>query len=125
MKIHETTKADGTLAAIALRASDEALSLEAEGESLPLPNGALEAVMARFAKSLDPEAKLVEVDTLVLPGSCRLRHVRHLATYDVIALDYLVYERPNSEPLCALATVVAGALGHLAHAARAAKAHLG
>jgi hypothetical protein len=44
-----------------------------------------------------------------------LRHVRHLAGYDVIARDYLVHDRGDgTEPLCAMATRVAAALAHLA-----------
>ena len=50
----------------------------------------------------------------------RLRHVRHLAGYDVIARDYLVYEAPGAAPSCVMATNVAGALRHLALAARRA-----
>jgi hypothetical protein len=46
-----------------------------------------------------------------------LRHIRHLGRYDVIARDYLTYSVPTQEPLCALATTVAGALAHLGRAA--------
>jgi hypothetical protein len=117
MRIHETTRADGSLSPITLDVVDGVLALVHEGEALPLPEGALDAVMTCLGKELDPKAKLVEVDALDV-GEARLRHVRHLAIYDVIALDYLVYDAPGREPLCALATNVAGVLGHLGRVAQ-------
>jgi hypothetical protein len=48
--------------------------------------------------------------------------VRHLAGYDVIGRDYIVYEEPQSEALCALAATVAAALLHLGRAAASAGA---
>lgn len=125
MKIHETTNADGTLLPIALHVAGGTLELQSGTEVLSLPEGALDAVMARYAKPLEPSSKLLEVGVLVLDEDRRLRHVRHLATFDVIALDYLVYESPDAEPRCALATTVAAALGHLARAAHAARADSG
>lgn len=120
MKIHEATRSDGTLAPVSLDFVDGVLAITTDDDVLTLPSGALPAVMARFGKPLEPAARLVDVDALAI-GDGRLRHVRHLATYDVIALDYLVYEVEGAEPLCALATNVAGALAHLA---RARGAHL-
>jgi hypothetical protein len=116
VKIHETTEADGALRPVSLVAEEGALFLTSGHERVALPEGALAAVMARFGKPLDPSAELVHVDEVDLGEGCRLRHVRHLATYDVIARDWLVYEAPGEEALCALATNVAGALGHLARA---------
>jgi hypothetical protein len=122
MKIHETTKADGTLAPISLLSDDGVIGLVSDEDHWPLPAGALDAVMARFGKPLEPSERLSDVDAIDLGEGRRLRHVRHLALYDVIALDYLVYEVPEREPLCALATTVAGALAHLGRAARSANA---
>lgn len=87
------------------------------GESLALPAGALEAVMKRFGGPLADDVSLLEIGALELDRG-RLRHVRHLARYDVIARDFLVLEAPGQELLCALATTVAGALEHLAVANR-------
>lgn len=115
MKIHEATRADGTLAAVSLVFGSGVLSIAIDDDVLELPDGALAAVMARFGKPLEPAARLVDVDVLFLDAA-RLRHVRHLATYDVIALDYLVYEVDGAEPLCALATNAAGALEYLGRA---------
>lgn len=96
---------------------------EATG-SYPLPHGALEAVMARYGAPWDPDARVAIIDTLTLPAGCSLAHVRHLAGYDVIARDYLVYRTDNGEATCALATTLSAALCHLAHAAAVSIRHL-
>jgi hypothetical protein len=114
LKIHETTSASGALVDVCLQASEGALALVFDAGTLPLPEGALEAVMNRYGLPLDPSSELVPVATLPLGEGRALRHVRHLATYDVIARDYLVYDAPGKDPLCVLATTVAGALDHLA-----------
>lgn len=107
LKIHETSAAAVHLDA---DAAGEAIVL-AEGR-FPLPPGAIAAVFRRFGAPLDPGARLMEIAVLELPEG-PLRHVRHKATWDVIARDYLVLgER------CVLATTVAGALEHLGRANR-------
>lgn len=117
LKIHETTTPSGEISAIFLRRADGALAIVRQDGVFALPEGGLEAVMSRFGKPLDPASRVMPVDALALDGDRALRHVRHMAHYDVIALDYLVYDAPGAEPLCALATTVAGALEHLARAA--------
>jgi hypothetical protein len=77
--------------------------------------------MVRYGAPFDPDVQSTAVGTLALPGAASLRHVRHLAGYDVIARDYLVYEEPGLERLCVMATTVAGALRHLGLAARAVR----
>jgi hypothetical protein len=119
LKVHETTTADGSLAPTFLFVEDGTMGITSDEGTFTLPDGALEAVMKRFGKPLDPSERVVRVDELDLGGGCVLRHVRHLAMYDVIARDWLVYHATGKEPLCALATTVAGALAHLARAARA------
>lgn len=122
MKVHESTSPDGQLLPVFLVLDEGGLGITAEEATLPLPEGALAAVMARFGAPLEPDEapKLVDVDRLDLGEGRTLRHVRHLAQWDVIARDYLVYDaHDGSEPSCALATTVTGALQHLARAARA------
>jgi len=116
LKIHETTRPDGTLSPTFLRAGTGALAIVSDEGELELPDGAIEAVMARFGRPLDLSERLVRVGALDLGGGRSLRHVRHRAIYDVIARDYLVYEAPGNEPICALATTVAGALADLGRA---------
>lgn len=114
LKIHESTQAEGSFERVFLKRDGDALLVVRATESLALPEGALDAVMARYGRPLDADVTLVDVDALELDGGKRLRHVRHLARYDVIARDFLVLEAPGTDALCALATTVAGALEHLA-----------
>ena len=116
LKIDEITRDDGTLESVHLRADAEGLVLVTGGQQLPLPAKVLAPVMRRYGAPFDADETVSEVAILMLGEAERLRHVRHLARYDVIAKDYLVHEQPGEEPLCALATTVAGALTHLARA---------
>jgi hypothetical protein len=118
LKIHETTTATGALASVFLKIRDGDLAIVNDDGTFALPHGSLGAVMTRFGAPLDPASQLTVVATLELGSGGTLRHVRHLATYDVIARDYLVYDAPGREPLCALATTVAGALDHLGRAGK-------
>jgi hypothetical protein len=122
LKIHEATTASGALSPVFLRLESDTsarprLAIVCDGETFALPDDALDAVMARYGAPLDPASSLISVDALDLGEGRSLRHVRHLARYDVIARDYVVYERAGADPLCALATTVAGALDHLGRAA--------
>jgi hypothetical protein len=121
VKIHETEKDDGAIARVFLLVEDGVISISSDEDSegcpvalLALPEGAIDAVMKRYGAPLDPSQELIPVDTLDLGDGCALHHVRHLARYDVIARDFLVYEAHEREPVCALATTIAGALSHLA-----------
>ena len=105
------------LAFIPARYSGAALELVNGDATFVLPAEALPAVMSRFGAPFDAEASIGVVATLELGAEQRLRHVRHLAGYDVIARDYLVYERPGQPTLCALSTPVTAALLHLGRAA--------
>lgn len=118
LKIREFTDATGALAAIFLRCTDGALELVADNDVVALPRKALDAVMVRYGVSFDDEAAIAVVGTLTLGPGRTLRHVRHLAGYDVIARDYLVYDAPDAQSLCALSTTVARGLEHLATRAR-------
>jgi len=119
LKIRELVDATGALAAVSLRlATGGALELTRGEDAVALPSRALEAVMARYGVPFDPEAAISVEGTLALGNGRTLRHVRHLAGYDVIARDYLVYEAPGAEPLCAMSATVARGLEHLADVAR-------
>jgi hypothetical protein len=120
LKIHETITAGGEPATVYLTVEEGGLALVADRERFALADVALDAVMVRFGAPLEPAERLSEVATLDLGGGRALRHVRHLGRFDVIARDYLVHDVPGREPLCALATTVAGALFHLGRATAAA-----
>jgi hypothetical protein len=119
LKVHETTTDDGALSPIFLVIDDGVLAVQSQEGTFALPEGALPAAMARYGAPLEASEPLAPVGTLDLGDGCVLRHVRHLARYDVIARDYLVYEMADREPVCALAATVAGVLVHLARAANA------
>jgi hypothetical protein len=117
LKIHEFILPSGELSSIFLRRQEDELVLVGEDGELGLPQGALRAVMLRYGAPFDPSVRSESQGTLELAGGASLRHVRHLAGYDVIARDYLVYAEPELEPLCVMATNVAAALRHLGMAA--------
>lgn len=114
LKIREFADTGGVLSAIYLLDEDGVLKIGNQAASVALPENALAVVMARYGAPFDPDAPIAEVATLTLGDGRTLRHVRHLAGYDVIARDYLVYEGPGLTPSCALSTTVARALEHLA-----------
>jgi len=101
-----------------LHVADGHLFLIDGARRAPLPDGALEATFERFGRPLDEAARLTDVAELVLPTGRRLRRVRHLARFDVIARDWLVLDASEEDERgpgrAALATTIAGALEHLA-----------
>lgn len=117
LKIHETTKSDGSLSPVHLRVVDGELEVVVEEDAVSLSGEVLARVVSRYGAPLEEDAQLFEVGRLDLGAGTRVRHVRHLARYDVIAKDWLVYEAEGREPVCALANTVATALVHLARAA--------
>ena len=117
-KIHEFSAASGELSAVYLRVDATQLAIVSDDGAWLLPQGALRAVLARFGAPFDAEARIWTIASLDLPDGAVLRHVRHLAGYDVIARDYIVHEAPPEEPLCALAATVAAALLHLGKASQ-------
>ena len=120
LKIHEFILPNGELASVLLRRESERLLLVSDDGELELPALALRAVMLRYGAPFDPQAMSQSQGILELAAGASLRHVRHLAGYDVIARDYLVYAEPGLEEVCAMATNVAGALRYLGLAAREA-----
>ena len=120
LKIHEFILPNGELSGVCLRREAERLLLVSEDGELLLPPGALRAVMLRYGAPFDAGAVSHSQGSLDLGAGASLRHVRHLAGYDVIARDYLVYAEPGLETVCAMATNVAGALRYLGLAAKSA-----
>jgi len=116
-KIHEFSSLNGELCGVYLRVVDaQELEIVSEDGAWLLPQGALRAVLARFGAPFDAAASISPIAILELPNEQSLHHVRHLAGYDVIARDYMVYHAPPDEPLCALSATVAAALLHLGKA---------
>lgn len=131
--IHEQTSNDGTLVPTHLSCNEGELAIASGGEVLPIPSGALEAIMKRFGKPVDPEAAvslqpgaprardLAVEERLAIGEGRELVRFRFLHRYDVVARDYLALLVAGEEPVCEMATTVTAALDHLArrlHAVR-------
>jgi len=116
LTIDQRIRDDGTLESVTLEVAGEGEALRLRvGDAAPLclPVEVLERVMARYGKPLAPDVRL-DGPCLELGGGRRIRHLRHLARYDVIARDFLVWTSPGQEPVAELAVTVSAALVHLA-----------
>lgn len=70
--------------------------------------------MRRYGKPLEDGAALNIEERVDLGDGASLERFRFLRRYDVIARDYVVYRVPGQDPVCEMATTLAGALLHLA-----------
>ncbi|MEO8699292.1 MAG: hypothetical protein ABI867_04585 [Kofleriaceae bacterium] len=114
--LDERILTDGTHArSYALLAGDDARVhlRDDDGTEGALSVIAIDRVMCRYGKPLDPEISLAQTEQLELPGGYRLRRLRFHAIVDAEGRDYLVWERPDGEPLAAVATMVTAALRYL------------
>ncbi|WP_394829481.1 hypothetical protein [Pendulispora albinea] len=119
LTIDEHFLPDGSRVGTHVSAADEgrALRLVVDGAlDHELPIAVLEQVMARYGKPL-AEGVVPGGPRIELGDGRALCMLRHRGRYDVIARDYLVFERPGGPPLAELSTSIAGALLHLARAA--------
>lgn len=83
-----------------------------DGSSGELSIAGLDRVMFRYGRALDDSIALVG-DVLDLPGGYRLRRLRYHAAVDATGRDYLVWERPDGDPLAVVATMATAALRYL------------
>jgi hypothetical protein len=83
-----------------------------DGTSGQLSIAALDKVMTRYGRELEAEIPL-DGEVLDLTGGYRLRRLRFHAVVDATGRDYLVWERPQGEPLAVVGTMVAAALRYL------------
>ncbi|MEZ4367922.1 MAG: hypothetical protein R2939_16825 [Kofleriaceae bacterium] len=119
--LDERIAADGTVARIYLARDGAGVVIRDDAGVLgALPVVAVERVLARYGRELDPAADRPGGDALEL-GPARLRRLRFHAVVDAEARDYLVWEAAGAPPLAALATTVAAALRHLCLAAGGAR----
>lgn len=111
--LDERIRADGTRARTHLEVEGDRVRIrdddDASGELGVL---ALERVMTRYGRPLDPGVPLTG-DAVDLPGGVRLRRLRYHAPVDATGRDYLVWERPGEEPLAVVATMATAALRYL------------
>jgi hypothetical protein len=73
---------------------------------------ALDRVMVKYGRPLDTEIVL-DGEHLELASGHRLRRLRYHAIVDAEGRDYLVWERPNEEPLAVVATMATAAIRYL------------
>ena len=83
-----------------------------DGTEGVLSVAAVERVMSKYGRALDPEIDLVG-EVLDFPDGHRLRRLRFHAAVDATGRDYLVWERQGEEPLAVIATMATSALRYL------------
>lgn len=121
LRIWEKTGASGEAAAVWLEAREGHVVIGVgDAEIGPLPREAIDAVLDRFGKPLEDGVweSIAPASPWLLGGGAALVTFRYLARYDVIARDWIALERPGKARVAALAVTIAGALEHLAAAAR-------
>ena len=110
--LDERIRADGThVRTWATSLGDHVRIVEDDGPSGDLPLLAVDHVMRRYGRPLDPGIAL-EGASLTW-DKYRLRRLRHHAAVDAEGRDYLVWERPDGEPLVCVAVTVTAALRYL------------
>lgn len=82
-----------------------------DGLSGELSLVAIDRVMCRYGRPLEHGIAL-EGESLTC-GRYRLRRLRYHAVVDVEGRDYLVWERPDGEPLACVAATVTAVLRYL------------
>ena len=108
--LDERILADGTHArTYAELDGDKVRIRDDDGTTGELSIAGLDRVMTRYGRELEETIGLVG-DVLALPGGYRLRRLRFHAVVDATGRDYLVWERPDGEPLAAVGTMVTAAL---------------
>jgi hypothetical protein len=111
--LDERILADGTHARTHAEVEGDKVRIrDDDGTSGELSVAALDRVMTRYGRELEETIGLVG-DVLELPGGYRLRRLRYHAAVDATGRDYLVWERPDGEPLAAVGTMVTAALRYL------------
>ena len=109
--LDERIDGDGRVAQTWGRVDGDRFVLVEDGSEQALPLVAVERVMARFGRALDPG--IARDGEAIAVGGAALRRLRFHAAVDATGRDYLVWEAPGAEPLAAIATTVVAALRHL------------
>lgn len=110
--LDERIKADGAhVRTWAAAAGDRLQITDDDGATGELSLVAVDRVMCRYGRPLDHGIAL-EGDSLVC-GRFRLRRLRYHAAVDAEGRDYLVWERPDGEPLACVAAMATAALRYL------------
>ena len=104
---------------------DGKLRIRDDGEGVvgELSIAALDRVMVRYGRPLEDDVS-VEDAGLELPGGYRLRRLHYHAIVDAEGRDYLVWDRPDGEPLAAIGSMVTSALRYLVLRLAAERTHI-
>lgn len=113
--LDERISADGSHARTWASVSGDRIAIrDDDGTAGELSIIALDRVMKRYARPLEPElATQIAGEALELAGGIRLRRWRYHTPVDATGRDYLVWERPGEEPVAVLATMATAALRYL------------
>ncbi|HEY0192610.1 MAG TPA: hypothetical protein VGC42_15935 [Kofleriaceae bacterium] len=111
--LDERIKADGTHARTwALGGGDHVELRDDDGASGRLSAVAVDRVMVRYGRPLEADVGALDGEAIDV-GPYRLRRMRYHARVDAEGRDYLVWERPDGEPLACVAAMVTAALRYL------------
>lgn len=122
--LDERILADGRHACTYATVIDDRIRIRDDAEELgELSIAAVDRVMVRYGRPLEPEVEVTDPG-LALTGGYRLRRLRFHAVVDAEGRDYLVWERPDGEPVAAIASMVTGALRYLVLRLTAERAHI-
>ena len=110
--LDERIRPDGSLARTWATCTGDRVALHDEdGADGALSVVAIDRVMCRYGRPLEPSIVL-DGESLVC-GKYQLRRLRYHAVVDAEARDYLVWHRPDGEPLACVAATIAAALRYL------------
>jgi hypothetical protein len=110
--LDERINADGTHVRTWATTTGDRLQITEDGGAMgELSLVAVDRVMCRYGRPLDHGIAL-EGDALTC-GGYRLRRLRYHAVVDAEGRDYLVWERPDGEPLACVAAMATAALRYL------------
>lgn len=110
--LDERIKADGSHVRTWANSDGERVQIsDDDGATGELSLVAVDRVMCRYGRPLDHGIAL-EGDSLTC-GGYRLRRLRYHALVDAEGRDYLVWERPDGEPLACVAAMVTAVFRYL------------
>jgi hypothetical protein len=113
--LDERILADGSHACTYATVIEERVRIRDDtGEQGELSITAVDRVMTRYGRPLEDGVTIDDrAPALELGGGYRLRRFRYHAIVDAEGRDYLVWERPDGEPLAAIGSMVTSALRYL------------
>ena len=115
MLIDEHIRPEGELVRTHLEAiadADRVRLVADDGVRGELSAAALEKVMGRYGRPLDPDIA-VTGESIALAAGVKVVRLRYRAPADAEARDWLVWQAPGAEPIAALSNGVAAALRYL------------